>query len=230
MKKVAILQSNYIPWKGYFDLIANVDEFVFFDSMQYTKRDWRNRNLIKTPQGLRWITVPVQVKGRYHQSIYETRIDGEDWRKLHLKTFQQNYGRAKFYEEIKVWLEPLYLEDKYCSISQLNQALIIAICNFMEINTVFLQSSDFVLSEDKSVRLAHICERLNANSYLSGPSAMGYLDESPFTQAGISVEWIDYVGYPEYQQLWGGFEHGVTILDLLFNCGKDARKYLKVKL
>lgn len=76
MKKVAIVQSNYIPWRGYFDLIAFVDEFIIYDDMQYTKRDWRNRNRIKTSQGLQWITVPVQVKGRFHQKIRETLIDG----------------------------------------------------------------------------------------------------------------------------------------------------------
>ena len=68
MKKVAILQSNYIPWKGYFDIIASVDEFIIFDDMQYTKRDWRNRNKIKTPQGLQWLTIPVKVKGKYNQT------------------------------------------------------------------------------------------------------------------------------------------------------------------
>ena len=76
MKRVAILQSNYIPWKGYFDLIAHVDEFILYDDMQYTRRDWRNRNLIKTPQGTQWLTVPVQVKGKYHQRIRDTLIDG----------------------------------------------------------------------------------------------------------------------------------------------------------
>ena len=82
-KRVAIVQSNYIPWKGYFDLIAASDEFILYDDAQYTRRDWRNRNQIKTPQGVQWLSVPVKVKGKYHQSIRETEIDGADWAPLH---------------------------------------------------------------------------------------------------------------------------------------------------
>ena len=94
MKKVAILQSNYIPWKGYFDMIAAVDEFILYDDMQYTRRDWRNRNQIKTPQGVQWLTVPVKVKGKYHQTIRETEIEGAQWAKDHWKALSQNYRRA----------------------------------------------------------------------------------------------------------------------------------------
>ena len=83
-KKVAISQSNYIPWKGYFDNIALVDEFVLYDEMQYTKRDWRNRNKLKTNQGLKWLTIPVEVKGKYYQKINETRISDRNWNVKHL--------------------------------------------------------------------------------------------------------------------------------------------------
>src|ERR1700686_3933492 len=93
-KTVAIVQSNYIPWKGYFDLIAAADEFILYDDMQYTRRDWRNRNQIKTPQGVQWLTVPVQVKGKYHQTIRETLLDGDTWAQTHWKTLAQNYRRA----------------------------------------------------------------------------------------------------------------------------------------
>ena len=78
-KKVAILQSNYIPWKGYFDMIASVDEFILYDDMQYTRRDWRNRNQIKTAQGLKWLTIPVCVKGKYYQKIRDTEIAKSNW-------------------------------------------------------------------------------------------------------------------------------------------------------
>lgn len=107
MKKVAILQSNYIPWKGYFDLIAAVDEFILYDDMQYTRRDWRNRNQIKTPQGLQWLAVPVQVKGKYHQTIREAEIDGNDWAEVHWKTLVQNYRHALHFNEITAILDPL---------------------------------------------------------------------------------------------------------------------------
>jgi hypothetical protein len=97
-KKCAIVQSNYIPWKGYFDLIAAVDEFILYDDMQYTRRDWRNRNQIKTPQGLQWLTVPVVVKGLYYQKIRETEIDGTVWATSHWKSLVANYKRAPHFE------------------------------------------------------------------------------------------------------------------------------------
>src|ERR1700754_2429408 len=99
-KRVAIVQSNYIPWKGYFDLIAAVDEFILYDDMQYTRRDWRNRNQIKTPLGVQWMTVPVQVKGKYYQKIKDTEIDGIDWAEAHWRLLAQNYRRAAHFNEI----------------------------------------------------------------------------------------------------------------------------------
>lgn len=109
-KRIAILQSNYIPWKGYFDMIAAVDEFILYDDMQYTRRDWRNRNQIKTPQGVQWLTVPVRVKGKYDQTIRETEIDGIDWAGTHWKIIAQNYRRAPRFEEVAAVFEPLYLQ------------------------------------------------------------------------------------------------------------------------
>jgi len=109
MKKIAISQSNYIPWKGYFDMIAAVDEFILYDDMQYTRRDWRNRNQIKTPQGVHWLTVPVLVKGKYYQKIKDTQIDGADWALVHWKSLIQNYRATPHFNDIAAWLEPLYL-------------------------------------------------------------------------------------------------------------------------
>jgi hypothetical protein len=124
MKKVAIVQANYIPWKGYFDMIAAVDEFILYDDMQSTRRDWRNRNQIKTPQGVQWLTVPVQVKGKYHQKIRDTEIDGTVWATAHWQSLVQNYRRAPHFAEIVSWLEPLYLAEGCAHISQLNQRFI----------------------------------------------------------------------------------------------------------
>lgn len=127
MKKVAIVQSNYIPWKGYFDLVAKVDEFILYDDMQYTRRDWRNRNQIKTPQGIQWLTVPVRVKGKYHQTIRETEIEGDQWATAHWKALSQNYRRTPHFTEIANWLEPLYIKEPPSHISILNRRFIEAI-------------------------------------------------------------------------------------------------------
>ena len=115
MKKVAIVQSSYIPWIGYFDLIGSVDEFIIYDSMQFTKRDWRNRNLIKTPQGKKWITIPVLSKGKYHQTIFDTKIDGIRWQKDHLKAITLNYARAPFFDEISLLIDP-FMSGSCCVI------------------------------------------------------------------------------------------------------------------
>lgn len=227
MKRVAILQSNYIPWKGYFDMIAAVDEFILYDDMQYTRRDWRNRNRIKTPQGVQWLTVPVLVKGKYHQKIRETEIDGTAWAATHLKALAQNYRRAAHFDEISSWLEPLYIDEAFTHISQLNRRFIEAICDYLAIETVITNSWDYHPREGRTERLADLCRQAGGTEYISGPAAKDYIDEEVFDRMGIELTWFDYSSYPEYQQLWGSFEHGVTILDLLFNCGRDAPRYMR---
>ncbi|MCK9380265.1 MAG: WbqC family protein [Sulfuritalea sp.] len=226
-KKVAILQSNYIPWKGYFDIIAAVDEFILFDDMQYTRRDWRNRNQIKTPQGVQWLTVPVLVKGRYHQKICETIIDGSDWALLHWKALAQNYRRAPHFSEIEAWLKPLYLADDCTHLSDLNRRFIEAVCKYLEIKTCISNSWDYAQLDGKTERLADLCAQVGATEYITGPSAKDYIEETAFRTRGIKLTWFDYAGYPEYPQLWGEFTHGVSILDLLFNCGKNAHRYMR---
>lgn len=226
-KKIAILQSNYIPWKGYFDLIAAVDECILYDDMQYTRRDWRNRNQIKTPHGEQWLTVPVMVKGKYYQKIRETQINGTEWGAEHWKALVQNYRRAPYFAEIALWLEPLYLNDTFTHISHLNRCFIEAICTYLGIKTTITNSWDYVLLEGKSERLADLCVQAGGNEYISGPAAKDYIDEKVFANVGVKLTWFDYEGYPEYPQQWGEFTHGVTILDLLFNCGKDSTRYMR---
>jgi len=227
MKKIAISQSNYIPWKGYFDMIAAVDVFILLDDAQYTRRDWRNRNLIKTPQGTQWITVPVQTKGKYHQKIKETEIDGADWASAHWKVLVQNYLRAQYFTEIASWLEPLYAEKSYSYISQLNRSFIEAICFYLGIETTIKNSWDYDLVDGKTARLVGLCIQEGGTEYISGPLAKNYIEENIFAEKDILLTWFNYDGYPEYPQLWGEFIHGVSILDLLFNCGKNAHRYMR---
>lgn len=203
MKKVAIVQSNYIPWRGYFDLIAFVDEFIIYDDMQYTKRDWRNRNRIKTSQGLQWITVPVQVKGRFHQKIRETLIDGTDWAKAHWRALEFNYSAAAHFAEIADWLAPIYLEEQHTNLSLLNRRLLNAICSYLGISTRLANSWDYELADGKTERLANLCQQAAATEYVSGPSARSYVDERVFDELSIRVTWFDYDGYRDYKQLWG---------------------------
>ena len=136
-KKVAISQSNYIPWKGYFDSIAQVDEFVLYDDMQYTKRDWRNRNKIKTPQGVKWMSIPVEVKGKFLKKISNTKISDTDWSKNHLALLKQNYSKAPSYKKAIPFVEELYLTaNNFKTISEINHHFISNICKYLNIKTL----------------------------------------------------------------------------------------------
>jgi hypothetical protein len=227
MKRVAIVQSNYIPWKGYFDMIAAVDEFILYDDMQYTRRDWRNRNQIKTPQGQQWLTVPVKVKGRYYQTIRETEIMGEEWAREHWMAFAQNYRRSPHFKEVSALIEPIYLARQHAKLSALNRELIEAVCGYLGVRTKISNSWEYTLVDGKTERLADLCAQAGGSEYLSGPSAMDYIDERIFAERAIKLTWFDYSGYPEYPQLWGKFAHEVSILDLLFNCGGEAPRFMR---
>jgi len=227
MKKVAILQSNYIPWKGYFDLISFVDEFILYDDVQFTKNDWRNRNKIKTPDGLKWLTIPVISAGKSSQKINETQIYRNDWMQKHWKSLSFNYGKAKYFDEISSWLEPIYSKKNYMNISELNRTFILAINDYLGINTVISNSLDYDLINGQSERLISLCNQAGASEYVSGPSAKNYLNEELFQKGDINVVWFEYKDYPEYSQLWGEFNHNVSILDLLFNTGKESSKYMR---
>lgn len=225
MKKIAILQSNYIPWKGYFDMIASVDEFILYDDVQFTKNDWRNRNQIKTPQGVQWITVPVGQD--ISRRIRDVELPNSRWQSKHWKTLESNYRRAPHFEEVAAIFEPLYLHHHYTNLSVLNRVLIETVCAYLGITAKISNSWDYQLAEGKTERLVELCNQAGGTEYISGPSAKGYIETSLFTEQGIKLTWFDYSGYPEYPQLWGEFTHWVTILDVLFNCGKETPQFMK---
>ena len=226
-KKIAILQSNYIPWKGYFDLINIVDEFILYDDMQYTRRDWRNRNKIKTPQGLQWLTIPVEIKGKFFQKINETKVSEKDWAKKHWQSILRNYSKAKYFKDYKDIFEELYLTCNEEYLSEINYKFITNINEILEIKTKLIWSSEFELVDGQTEKLLGICKDCNADIYLSGPAAKDYFNEDLAKQENIKVEWMDYSRYKEYEQLNLPFEHGVTILDLIFNQGQNARSFMK---
>ncbi|WP_066152885.1 WbqC family protein [Aliarcobacter cryaerophilus] len=226
MKKIAILQSNYIPWKGYFDMINTVDEFIFYDEVQYTKNDWRNRNKIKTSQGIQWLTIPVR-QNNINQLINETKVSDKNWGKKHWKTLIQNYSKAKYFKEYKDIFEELYLNCNEEYLSQINYKFIFAINKILEINTKLRWSNEFKLFGEKTEKIISICKNCNADIYLSGPAAKDYFNLELAKKENLKVEWMDYSKYSEYPQLFGDFEHKVTILDLIFNTGPKIKQYLK---
>jgi hypothetical protein len=226
-KTIAVVQSNYIPWRGYFDLINSVDEFILYDDVQYTIRDWRNRNIIKTQNGPRWLTIPVEVKGKYFQKIKDTVISDTTWGRKHWASIIHNYSRAKYFLIYRELFKDLYLRSEDKLLSQINYRFIIAICQILGIRTTISRSMDYNLVGDKTDRLVHLCKQAGATAYVSGPSAKAYLDEDVFRNEGIAVAYIDYSGYPEYRQLYPPFEPSVTIIDLIFNEGPSATGYMK---
>lgn len=231
LKRIAISQSNYLPWKGYFDLVQTVDEFIILDTVQYTKRDWRNRNLIKTPHGLKWISIPVKQKGNYYCNIIDMTIVNHNWISEHLNVLANYYRKAKCYNEVFEFIKNCF--DK-CShidnLSEINRILLNEICEVLKIDTVINFSENFVVSTEPSQRLIDLCNAVEATHYLSGPSAKAYLNEDLFKEAGIVVEWMSYDNYPEYPQMHGEFIHGVSIIDLFFNVGlNDAKDYINKK-
>jgi len=225
-RRIAIVQSSYIPWKGYFDLIGSVDEFVLFDDVQFTRRDWRNRNRIKTADGLKWLTVPVETKGKYGQAIKDTRISDSSWREKHWKSLYHAYSKAPCFSQWATRIEDVYQDASDEALSQINYRFLTAICGILGIDTKITWSMDYAATGRKSERLLGICRQAGATEYLSGPSARAYLDESLFEEAGIDVLWMEYDGYPEYDQLYPPFEHRVTVLDLLFHTGTGAPDHM----
>lgn len=226
-KKILITQSNYIPWKGYFDAIQLVDEVILYDDVQYTKRDWRNRNQIKTPQGVQWLSIPLKVKGRYFQAIKDTKINNSKWKEKHWKTLKANYSMASFFKEYQDIIEDLYLDCKEEYLSLINYRFLEGINKILGIKTPMRFSSDFELVEGKTERLVDLCKKVGATDYYSGPSAKHYIEERLFKQENINVHYLNYTNYPEYEQLYPPFTHTVSVLDLIFMEGEKASAYMK---
>ncbi len=225
MKKVALLQSNYIPWKGYFSIIANVDLFVFHDDLQYTKQDWRNRNKIKTDKGLEWLTIPCGSNERIN--ICDVALNDPGWQKKHWNKIYQHYHKAKYFKDYKKFFEEVYLGVKWSKLSDMNQSVIKRIATeVLGLDVQFDDTRKYKLESTKSDRVIELLTKVEATDYYSGPAAQSYLDVDRCQQHNINVHWMDYSHYQAYPQLYNGFEHAVSIIDLIFNVGPDARMYL----
>jgi WbqC-like protein family len=227
--RICIIQSCYIPWKGFFDLIGRCDEYVVYDSAQYVKRHWHNRNRIKTADGVQWLTIPVIAKGRFEQPIDQVEIE-KPWAEKHWRTLELAYRRAPFFEQVaptvRAWYE---LADKQSRLTDVNAIFLHGIAGLLSLKTHIVRDDAYPAQGVKTERLLAIVRAAGADRYLSGPSARAYFDEPLFASAGIAVDWMNYAGYREYPQLHGAFEHAVTALDLLFNTGPDAQHYFRTR-
>lgn len=222
---LSCIQPSYLPWRGYFHIVEQSDVFVFYDDVQYTKQDWRNRNVIKGKQGLVWLTVPV-VRQPLRTPIHSIAINNAtDWGRKHWHALQTCYGRTRHFGDYAGFFRQA-LTARWTSLAELDIQLTEAVCGFLGIDGVrFLRSSEMALPPGRVERLVAICQAEGATEYLSGPSARGYMDEGLFARAGIAVRYMEY-NYPPYPQLGGSFEPQVSIVDLLFNCGRNSPAYI----
>lgn len=229
MKRVAILQSSYLPWKGYFDLIGRVDELIVYDCAQYTKNDWRNRNQIKSSSGKTWLTVSVRHK-HLEQSVDQVEIADPRCFRKHWSTFRQCYAKTPGITYCVEMLEPVFMSASTCpTISAVNLRFIEVINGLLGIQPQISNARDYQLERGRNERLISLCRQAGADRYLSGPAARSYVDEALFSDHGITVEWMDYGSYPEYPQPHSPFDHHVSILDVLACTGDKAADYVKGK-
>lgn len=228
--RISIIQSCYIPWKGFFDLIGRCDEYVIYDRMQFVKRHWHNRNRIRTANGLEWLTIPVVTKGRFDQAIDDVLIE-KPWAEKHWRALELAYRRAPFFEPfaplVRGWYERA---DKETRLTDVNELFTREIGVLLGLKTRIVRDTVYPAEGTKTARLLAIAAAAGANHYLSGPSARAYLDEALLAAAGIAPEWMSYEGYPEYPQLHGGFEHAVSVLDVLFNTGPEASRFIRSRI
>jgi WbqC-like protein family len=228
-KTIVILQSCYIPWKGYFDLMACADEFLLFDEVQYTKNDWRNRNRIVLNGKLHWLTLPVRTAGNFGAAIDQAEVSKPDWAQAHWNTLQQAYRDAPHFRSIAPRLEEDYrTTGALTRLSRINEHFLRSIAAQLGLGTTIMHA-DIVprTTADPTGRLVEICKARCATDYVSGPAAREYLKIAAFRDAGIAVHFAKYAGYPTYVQDCEPFEHGVSIVDTLMRCGLDARRHLQ---
>jgi hypothetical protein len=215
--KAVILQSNYLPWKGYFDLIHDADVFCFYDEVKYTKNDWRNRNRIYTKNGLQWLSIPIS-RHAVKQKISEVELP-TDWAEAHHTSISIGYGRAPFFRNLQALIDEFYREKKFSYLSEVNQYTIRRISEYIGIETKFVNSADYKLEGDRVERLVNLLKQMGATEYISGPSAKDYIsgNEGLFADAGIKLSYKEYGSYPPYRQLLPEFENAVSIVDMIAN-------------
>jgi len=227
---IAILQSNYIPWKGYFDIISAVDDFAIFDEAQFTRRDWRNRNKIIIDGQSRWLTIPVASKGKFEAPIAEIQVSDSNWAEDHWRAIRGAYRRADYFRNYEALLQAAY--EKAASLaflSDINLMFLKTLAPLLNVSPNFRDTREVPRKAvTPTTRLVEICVGLGASEYLSGPAARDYIKLEEFDVANVSLHYADYSGYPIYNQGRAEFEHGVSVIDMLMRCGPEAGSLLKV--
>lgn len=223
--KIAMHQLQYMPGLRFFAKMRASDLFIYLDDVQYEKREFQNRNRIRTGNGVQYLSVPVLVKGRFSQNINKVEINPTyAWREEHLRAIKIGYGHARYLKEYLPALEALY-SRKYALLGEAALATIVFLKDAFGIKTPTRLSSEFKVASSATRRLADLCEAAGADEYYSGAGARNYLDEKIFAERKIKISWQDFKVTP-YPQAFGGFEPDLSALDLLLNCGPESINYL----
>jgi hypothetical protein len=224
-KTIGILQPGYLPWLGFFEQMCRSDIFVFLDDVQYEKGSWRNRNRIKTPHGLQWLTVPVLTKGQHFPLIREVRINNcIGWADKHIKSIAQHYTKAPYFKQ---YADDLFnvLRTPWNFLIDLDLALLDWLKKCLDIDTLTLLSSDLGVKGRRTERLIAIIQHLNGTIFYEGSAGRSYIEQTDFMNSGITIAYQDY-RHPVYPQLYGDFISHASVIDLLFNCGPQSREIL----
>ncbi len=219
---VAVHQPNYLPYIGFFYKMASSDVFIFLDDAQYVRRGFCNRNRVKTPQGVTWLTVPVNTKGKYYATYGEIMPQWESgWTTKHMRTLQHCYKRAPYYDEVTATiLEPVFarVERERPDLAELNIALVTQIRDYLGMRTAIQRSSQYGVGSSSTQRLVDLVRLAGGGRYLSGSSGRDYIDPDLFRDAGLELAYSDF-SHPTYAQQGSDFQANLSILDSLFNCG-----------
>lgn len=218
-KSVVVLQSNYLPWRGYFSLIASSHECIIYDSRQFTKNDWRNRNRLRFAEGFRWLTIPVHTAGRFGQAIYDVEISDTGWGTRHVAIIDQLLGAAPYFAVVRNELLPVLERcSSLATLHEVNLALMRACADLAGIATRFSLDSEYDVSGDSpTARVAGLVQQAGGSRYVTGPAGLSYLDLAEFSSRGIAVDVIDYGSLEPYPQQFDGFEAGVSVIDYFAN-------------
>lgn len=231
MRRICIIQSAYVPWRGFFDLIDRCDEYVILDGAQFVKGHWQNRNRVQGPAGPTWLSIPVLTADRLGQAIEEVRVSDLKWAETHWRKIATYYSSAPFFAEIGPLIKALYEAAGQCErLTEINEILMRGIAGLLGIETQLIRDEVYDPQGARTDRVVDICIKAGATHYLTGPSARAYLDETPFTEAGIVVEWMEYPAYPPYPQGTSDYNPALSVLDLLFNAGPERQDLWRGRL
>ncbi|MFQ6120931.1 MAG: WbqC family protein [Methanosarcinales archaeon] len=226
MTKIAIHQPMYLPYPGFFNKMKNVDIFVFLDDAKYSEGYYYNRNRIKTPKGILMLTVPI--KKSSSQKLNQVEIANNiKWQKKHLKSLYANYSKAYHFKDYIEFFEEVY-NTEWKTLQELNMKTLFYLIEKLNIDVPIYFSSDLLRDRAPSVktqRIIDICQELDADVYLSGIGGKNYLDKTLFEKNNIKLEYQNYVP-KEYKQLWGTFIPNLSVIDLLFNLGENAKEVI----